>query len=137
MDQQPARAGVPRDDVLENVLKILLRLVRCPIHGPWRLLFKVKASVVFRMAAIAAGVSWPFFQKDRLDVRFEYFETKGVCNWRSRSHRRPVRRTVANPGSEHLPFRILLRLPEFAARVRRVAARFRCQRMKQETATER
>src|SRR6266850_3269870 len=89
------------------------------------------------MTAVAAGVSWPFFQEDRFDSRFECLKTKSIRLRRSRLHSGRIGRTVVNPGSEHLPFRILLRLPEFAARVNSVAARFLCQRMKQETAAER
>src|SRR5437868_6219378 len=98
MDQQPACTGISGDNVLENVLKIALRLFRCPICSPWIQLFKVKASVVFRVTPVAAGMSWPFFKEDRLDSRFESLETKGVDRRRSRLNRRRTRRTVANPG---------------------------------------
>src|SRR5258708_12048697 len=88
----------------------------------------MKASVVFRMTAVAAGVSWPFFQEDRLDSRLENLKIKNIRRRRSRLHRRGTRRTTANPGSKHFPFRVALRLPEFAAFVYRIAAPLLCQR---------
>src|SRR6266576_879571 len=95
------------------------------------------ASLVFRMTVVATGVSRPILQKDRFDPRFEGLETKGMRRRRRRLYSGGVRRTVENPGSEYLPIRILLRLPEFTAGVLRVAARLLCQRVKQETAAER
>src|SRR5437016_2191701 len=90
------------------------------------------------MTTVAAGVSGPFLQKDRFDARRKGLEAKDVDRRRNRRLRcRGVARTGANPGSEYLPFRILLGLPEFAACVRGVAARFLCQGVKQETAAER
>src|SRR2546430_10660860 len=123
--------------MLENVLKIALRLARCPIRGAGRQLLQVKVSVVFRMTVVATGVSRSILQEDRFDPRFEGLKTKAMRRWRRRLHSGGVRRTAANPGSEYLPFRILLRLPEFTAGVLRVAARLLCQRVKQETAAER
>src|ERR1700687_5899574 len=97
----------------------------------------MKASVVFRMTAVAAGVSWPFFQEDRLDSRFENLEIKNIRGRRSRLRRRGARRTAANPGSKHFPFRVGPRLPEYAACVYRIAARLLCQKVEQERAAYR
>src|SRR5437016_8735462 len=105
MDQQPAGSGISRGDLLENVLKIALRLARCPIRGAGRQLLQVKAPVVFRMTVVATGVSRSILQEDRFDPRFEDLETKGMRRRRRRLHYGGV--TVANPGSEYLPFRIL------------------------------
>src|SRR5204862_8060077 len=76
-------------------------------------------------------------QEDGFEPRSECLETKGMRRRRRWLHYGGGRRAVADPGSEYLPFRILLRLPEFTAGVLRVAARLLCQRVKQETAAER
>ena len=89
------------------------------------------------MTTVATGVSWPFFQKDGLDLRFERLETKSIRRLGSRLHCRHARRRAADPGGEQLPLWIVLRRPEFAACVRRVAARLLCQRVEQKTALQR
>jgi len=89
------------------------------------------------MTAVAAGVSGPFFQQDGLHFRFEGLETEGVRRCRSRLPCWRAARSVANPGREYLPFSISLGLPELAARVSCVAARFLRKRMEQKTAAER
>jgi len=38
-------------------------LVLCPIRGSKRQFLEMKASVVFGMTTVAAGVSWPFLRK--------------------------------------------------------------------------
>src|SRR6266850_1162424 len=121
--------------MLENVLKITLRLVFCPARGPRRQLLEVKTSVVFGMTAIAAGVPRPRFQKDRFDFHLEDMKIKSIRSRRNRLRWRRARRRAANPGSEHLPFRVGLRLPEFAACVCPVATSFLCQRVEQQAAS--
>jgi hypothetical protein len=79
MDQQPACTGISGDNVLENVFKIALRLFRGPSRGAWGQFLQVEASVVLRMATVAAGVSRPLLQKDRFDSRFKCLETGGIA----------------------------------------------------------
>src|SRR2546429_4054044 len=91
----------------------------------------MKASVVFGMTTVAAGVSWPFLEEDRLDTRSECLESIRRRR-RSRLRCRRARRRVADPGSEPLPFLVGPRHPKFPARVSRDAAPFLRQRVEEE-----
>src|SRR5712692_6969521 len=88
MNQKRARTGIAGNNVLENVLKIALGLLISPIRGTWRQLLEVKASVVFRMAAVTAGVPRPLLQENGLHPGFEELKIQGdSCGRGSRLRR--------------------------------------------------
>src|SRR6266403_4626683 len=90
------------------------------------------------MATVAPGMSRPLLQENRLDAGFEELKIKSVCRGGMRGclsgRRDPV--TMADPFGKHFPFRVVLRCPELAARVQRIAARLLRQRMKQQMALQ-
>src|SRR6266446_5767619 len=113
--------------MLEDILIVALGLLLCPICGTRREFLEVKTSVVFGMTTVAAGVPGPFFQEDRLDFRLEDMKIKSTRWCGSRLRRRRRERRATDPGGEHLPFRVGLRLPKFTAC-------FLCQSVEQQTA---
>src|SRR6266481_2110015 len=88
------------------------------------------------MTTVAAGMSRPLLQENRLDAGLEELKIKSVCRGGMRDclsgRRNPV--AMADPLGKHFPFRVVLRCPKLAARVQRIAARLLRQRMKQQVA---
>ncbi len=139
MNQEPAGLRLPRDNQLRGALKILAGLFFRPIGETRRERRQMKHPVGSCVAAVAACVSGPLFEKDGLDSGFEKLKIKltfdpGV---RTACCHRWRYGCVANPRCEHLPFRIALRLPEFAAGVHGIASGFGRKRMKKKAALQR
>src|ERR1700737_4625876 len=90
------------------------------------------------MTAVTAGMAGPLFQENGLNAGFENLKVERVFDRGARFRSTGWHgRGMTHPLSQHLPFRILLRLPKFAARMRRIAAGAGGKRMQQQAAVER
>jgi hypothetical protein len=99
----------------------------------------VKSTVRSDMTTVAAGVAGPLFQENGLNGGFENLKIERVFYGRPgfRSSGRWDRGGMTHPLGEHLPFRILLRLPKFAASMRRITTGRGGEGMQQQAAIER
>src|SRR5207302_2757989 len=90
------------------------------------------------VATVAAGVARAALQKNRLHPVTEHVEVQW-CRLGGRSGRGIcfLRGAFPNPIGEHLPLRVVLRCPEFAACMRRVSSRLTRQGMTQQPAFHR
>jgi hypothetical protein len=80
-------------------------------------------------------MSWPFLLENRLDSRFEDLEIERFARLCPRLDWSGMRHPTAmkDPIGQHLPFGIVLRCPELATGMHRIATRFLGKRMKQQT----
>jgi hypothetical protein len=120
MEQKPAGLRVSGEHQLQHTLEILARLLVGPICDTRRQGSEVKSTVRSDMTTVAAGVAGPLFQENGLNGGFENLKIERVFYGRPgfRSSGRWDRGGMTHPLGEHLPFRIPLRLPKFAASMR-------------------
>src|SRR5882724_12137035 len=79
MSEQPTPDDVTRLDLIERALEVHVRLLVGPLRAVRIQHLQMERSIFQDMAAVAGGVSWPFFQKDGLDVLPEELEVERRC----------------------------------------------------------
>src|SRR5581483_3783695 len=93
--------------------------------------------VGFSVAAVAARVPRPLLQENRLNTGRKEVQFGSVL-WSGRaSTGRSTRRSAADPICHQLPFRVLPRLPEFAASVCGISSLLSRKRMEQQATLKR
>ena len=136
VDQESAGSGVSRNHLLHGVLEVALRLLFSPLRSSRGQGVEMKSSVRENVAPIAASMPRALLQENWLDLGFKELEVKNVAWGGIRWLIGRYCRAVADPIGDHFPFRVILRCPELATCVGRIAARLMCQGMKQQAAPQ-